>query len=219
MTEKFTIEDLFIRIIPGGVFISFLFFMYGDSLDLTQLKGMDILFTFLFFVFSFLLGELLQTLAHLIERVIYIFFRFYKPSEIFIFKNNPIINNENIRLKIVEYLSLSQKDPELCEMEYKQLPVFKKNKKVQKKVQSYFWQLYTDISSEKEIQIFNRSYLLIRAITFEFILMAVFLLIERNFSLVFVSLGIFLIFLWRARGMARMLVFKTVLINLKKHPQ
>ena len=90
MTEKFTLEDLFIKIIPGGVLIGVLYFIYSDTINLKLEKGFDFFYTFLFFTFSFLAGEVIQTITHELEWIIFSFFKFYKPSEIFLYKKNTL---------------------------------------------------------------------------------------------------------------------------------
>ena len=52
MTEKFSLEDLFIKIIPGGVLMGILYLMYGNQIDIELVKGLDFFYTFLFFTFS-----------------------------------------------------------------------------------------------------------------------------------------------------------------------
>ncbi len=215
MTEKFTLEDLFIKIIPGGFIIGILYFVYGSKLNIDLEKGLDFFYTFLFFTFSFLAGEVLQTVAHELEWIINIFYKFYKPSEIFIYKENPILNNEHIREDLLNYLDLSQEEKDLYNQKYKDLPLFWRKRIKQQKSQSIFWKLYTNISSDNEIKVFNRNYLLVRGIVFSLIITSIIFYIESNYLLMIVSIFLFVLFLWRARGMARTLVFKTVMINLK----
>ncbi len=215
MTEKFTIEDLFIRIIPGGVLIGILFLIYRNSIDLKLIKELDFFYTFLFFTFSFLVGEILQTIAHQLECIIYIFFKFYKPSEVFLYKDNPVIKNNRIRQNLIKYLSLPSEEIEKFNKNYKELPILWWKREKQNISQSYFWKLYSNISNDNEIKVFNRSYLFIRAITVLFIFFIILFYIEKNTTFTLTSLILFILFLWRARGMARMLVFKTVLLNLR----
>ena len=86
MTEKISLEDVFIKIIPGGVIIGVIFYFYGDQIDIKVIKGFDFLYTFTFIVFSYLVGEIIQTISHELEWMINIFFKFYRPSEIFYIK-------------------------------------------------------------------------------------------------------------------------------------
>lgn len=216
MTEKFTLEDLFIKIIPGGVLIGVLFFIFHDSIELKLDKGLDFFYTFLFFTFSFLAGEIIQTIAHEFEWIIFSFFKFYKPSEIFLFKKNPILKNDYIREQLIEYLNLKEEEHTYFDKTYKELPLIWWKREKQNKAQSIFWKLYSQISSESEIKIFNRSYLLIRAITFATLGISILLLVKCQHDWAITTFILFILFLWRARGMARTLIFKTVLLNLKK---
>jgi hypothetical protein len=50
----------------------------------------------------------------------------------------------------------------------------------------------------------------------EFLLLSILFFLSKNLSFGTISIVIFLLFLWRGRGVARGLVFKTVLLNLKK---
>ena len=216
MTEKFTIEDLFIKIIPGGVLVGILYFVYGHQLNLEPTKGLDFFYTFLFFTFSFLSGEIIQTIAHELEFLVHLFFKCNKPSQIFLYKENPVLNNENIRLEIIRHLSIDDEILTNYNKSYKELRWFKKDKKSKNRCQGYFWRIYTNVSTEVEIKVFNRNYLLTRGITIVCLMSTVIFCIEQNIPLIIGSIVLFLMFLWRTRGMARTLVFKTVLLNLKK---
>ncbi len=215
MKNKFTIEDFLIKIIPGGILLGVLYFLYGNSMSIKIPKELDILYTTIFLVFAFLTGEVIQTIAHEFEWLINIFFKFYRPSEIFLYKNNPILKNEKIRKNIIEYLSIPESQENLFKTEYKELPLWRKRQK-QEIPQSYFWELYSNVNDEAIINVFNRNYLYVRAIVFLFLILSILFVINNYTKLFFLCLVLFLIFIWRARGMARTLVFKTVILNLKK---
>lgn len=215
MTEKFTLEDLFIKIIPGGVLIGVLYFLFSDQIDLKIEKGLDFFYTFLFFTFSFLAGEVIQTIAHELEWMIYSFFKFYKPSEVFLYKENPVLKNEHIRQRLFEHLSLDSAEQNQFDKTYKELPLVWWKREKQKKAQSLFWKLYSEVSAESEIKAFNRNFLFVRAITFVSLGIALLFMAKENNELAITALILFFLFLWRARGMARTLVFKTVMLNLK----
>ncbi|MGD9930062.1 MAG: hypothetical protein AB7U05_08580 [Mangrovibacterium sp.] len=217
MTEKFTLEDLFIKIIPGGVLIGVLYFLYYNAINLEFEKGLDFFYTFLFFTFSFLAGEVIQTIAHELEWIIFSFFKFYKPSEIFLYKDNPVLKNEHIRQQLFVHLSFDVDEQYQFEKAYKELPLPWWKREKQSKAQSIFWKLYSEISSESEIKTFNRNFLLVRAITFTALGICILLFVKTNYELAILALILFALFLWRARGMARTLVFKTVILNLKKN--
>ncbi len=212
MKDKFTIEDLFMKIIPGGVMLGMLYFTFGEKLTISLEKGLDFFYTFMFFTFSYLLGEIIQTISHELEWMVFSFFKFYKPSEIFLYKENPVLKNELIRSQILKVLEIPSESE--FNISYKSLPLFRKRQK-QKKAQSFFWQLYSNISDLEELKTFNRNYLLVRAILVVCLSSAIIFFIEENRILMYVSSSLWLFFLWRARGMARTLVFKTVLLNLK----
>lgn len=216
MTEKFTLEDLLIKIIPGGVLIGILYFLFLDQIDLKIEKGLDFFYTFLFFTFSFLAGEVIQTIAHELEWIIFSFFKFYMPSEVFMYKDNPVLKNEHIRQRLFNYLNLESSEQSDFEKTYKELPLWWWKREKQNKSQSIFWKLYSEVSSETEIKVFNRNFLFVRAITFVALGIGILLFFKDNCVLAIVSIALFLLFLWRARGMARTLVFKTVMLNLKK---
>jgi hypothetical protein len=216
MTEKFTIEDLFIKIIPGGVLIGVLYFIFHDTIELKLDKGLDFFYTFIFFTFSFLAGELIQTIAHEFEWIIFSFFKFYKPSEIFLYKTNPVLKNDFIRKQIIEHLNLDEEEQAYFDKTYKELPLLWWKREKQNKAQSFFWKLYSQISSESEIKVFNRNFLLVRAITFSTLGISMLLYIKDQNDWAITTSVLFILFLWRARGMARTLIFKTVLLNLKK---
>jgi len=215
MSDKFTIEDLFIKIIPGGVIIGVTFFLFGSLIKFELIEGFDFFYTFLFIVFSYLMGEVIQTIAHELEWVINLFFKFYRPSEIFLYKNNPIVNNEVIRMKLLNFLSISPQSQLKYDKEYKELPLFRGREK-QNEAQSYFWHLYTKVEDNPNIKTFNRNYLLVRAITICSIFLTLLLFIEGEEAMMIGAIIIFFLFLWRARGMAKTLVFKTVLISLRE---
>jgi len=191
-----------------------LYLVFGKKLNLNLDKNLDFLYTFIFFTFSYLFGEIIQTIAHELEWIIFSFFKFYKPSEIFLYKDNPVLKNENIRSKLFKHLDLSL-DTDYIEG-YKTLPIVWWKREKQQRSQSFFWQLYTNVSDSDELKTFNRSYVQIRAILIVFCSSAIiFYLTDKN-ELAHTCIILWLICLWRARGMARNLVFKTVMLNLKK---
>lgn len=217
MTNKFTIEDLLIRIMPGGFFLAILFLIYGSNIQLNLVDDLDFLYTFLFFCSAFIVGELLQTLAHELEFVVDIFFKFRRPSEIFLYKENPVTKNEYTRKNLIRHLNLSKDEVKIFKKSYNELSAWKKNKDNDKLSQNYFWKIYSQVSNSDEMKISNINYLFIRVITIEFLLISgILFFVEKNIYCGIISFIIFLIFLWRSRGLARGLVFKTILLNLKK---
>jgi hypothetical protein len=59
MKNKFTIEDFLIKIIPGGILLGVLYFLYGSELDIKIPQNLDFFITTIFFVFAFLTGEII----------------------------------------------------------------------------------------------------------------------------------------------------------------
>lgn len=217
MSDKFTIEDLMIKIMPGGFFIAVMYFLFRDKISLTLVDNLDFLYTFLFFCSAFMVGEILQTIAHLNEWIIDLFFKRRRPSNIFLYNNNPVLRSAEKKLELLDKLSLNPEDVSGFNKDYKKLSFWKKkrDKKFDNISQSIFWKLYSNVSDGEEIKSSNRNYLFVRGITIELIIISVILLICKNFYFFAGTSVISIIFLWRARGLARGLVFKTVLLNLK----
>jgi hypothetical protein len=218
MNDKFSIEDLMIKIMPGGFLLAVLYFLFKDKIQLSFVEGLDFFYTFLFFCSAYIVGELLQTITHEVEWVIDIFFKLRRPSEIFLYKNNPVINSEHKRGELIRELDLGEAESKLFDQEYSRLSFWwwKKDKKTDQISQSIFWKLYSRVNQTEDIKIANRNYLFVRAITLEFLIIGILLFIHRYFYWSILSLLFCVIFLWRSRGIARGLVFKTVLLNLKK---
>lgn len=217
MSDKFTIEDLMIKIMPGGFFIAVMYFLFRDEISLTLVDNLDFFYTFLFFCSAFIIGEILQTIAHLNEWVIDLFFKRRRPSNIFLYNNNPVLKSEEKRFELIEMLSLKPDDVAGLNKNYEKLSFWRKkrDKKYDNVSQSIFWRLYSKVSDSEEIKTSNRNYLFVRGITIELIIISIILLICKNYYFFVGTLVVGIIFLWRARGLARGLVFKTVLLNLK----
>lgn len=217
MSDKFSIEDLMIKIMPGGFFIAVVYFLFRDKISLTLVDNLDFLYTFLFFCSAFIVGEILQTVAHLNDWIIDLFFKRRRPSNIFLYKNNPVLKSKEKRLELIDTLSLNPEDVIGFDKDYKELSFWKKkgDKKYDNISQSIFWKLYSNVSDGEEIKSSNRNYLFVRGITIELIIISAILLICKNYYFFVGTSVLSIIFLWRARGLARGLVFKTVLLNLK----
>ena len=131
MMDKFTLEDLLIKIMPGGILICVLCFLYVPQILSSMPSNLDFLCTFIFITFSYLAGELIQTVAHLVERsMIYIFFKFYQPSEVFLYRDNPVIEDEKLREEILKYLTVNAKNRNEFNQTYKDLNIQILNVKV-----------------------------------------------------------------------------------------
>ncbi len=218
MTNKFTIDDLIIKIMPGGFFLTIVFIIYSEKIQLNLNNDLDFLYTFLFFCSAFIIGELLQTLAHELEWIIDLFFKFRRPSKVFLYKNNPILKNEYKRKELLKELKLNDEEEQIFNKNYSKLSIlwWKKQKNNDNLSQNIFWKMYSKVSDLEEIKISNRNYLFVRVIIIEFLIIGILFFLNNNNYWGLISMIIFFIFLWRGRGMARGLVFKTVLLNLKK---
>ncbi|MFA6105333.1 MAG: hypothetical protein WC725_01890 [Patescibacteria group bacterium] len=218
MVEKFSLEDLVIKVMPGGFLLLILFFIFVDKINFGFNENLDFLYTFLFFCSAFIAGEVLQTIAHEIEWVIDIFFKLRRPSEVFLYSCNPVIKNENKRNELVKDIKLEEAVLRPFNQKYSDLSFWwwKKDKNNDDMSQSIFWKLYSHVSETDEIKTANRNYLFVRVISLEFFIIAVILLVNKYFYYSILSSLLFVIFLWRGRGLARGLVFKTVLLSLKK---
>lgn len=214
ISGKITLEDLLIRVLPGGFLISLIFFVSNFQLSLND--KFDFLYSFIFFCVAFIAGEVLQTISHILEFIVNIFFKGYKPSGVFLFKNNPIIPNENIRQRLLASLNLSDEEKNIFEKEYKQRPVICRKKDKAKEIsQGYFWKIYTTVEDNDIIKRSNINYLFLRVIMIDFMIVSVYLMLSGFSRYGLLTFVIFLILLWRARGLARGLVLKTALIYLK----
>jgi hypothetical protein len=218
MTDKFTVEDLMIRVMPGGSLLAIVFLIFQNNIRFNIIDNLDFLYTFSFFCSSFIVGELLQTLAHEVEWLIDLFFKFRRPSKVFLYKNNPVLKNDNIRNEFIGKLKLTKEEFEIFNKEYSDLSIFWWKKKItdDNLSQSIFWKFYSQVSNTNEIIKSNMNYLFSRVIMVESFLISVLLFYARDMFLGIASIVICLLFLWRSRGIARGLVFKTVLLNLKE---
>lgn len=218
MLEKLTIEDIIIKVMPGGFLLVIMFYLYGGKVEISLLDNFDFLYTFVFFCLAFITGEILQTIAHLSEWMIDVFFKFRRPSKVFLYKNNPVLKSKKKREELLNFLNLSNKDREIFDEKYKNLfflQFWKINKKNNDISQSLFWKLYTNVCDLDEVKASNRGYLFVRVIMIVFLILALVLFFDNKTDYAIVSSFLFLMFLWRSRGYARGLVFKIVLLNLK----
>lgn len=216
---KTTVGDFMTRVLPGGFFIAVVFFGFNLQNHIVVSTGnLDFLYSFLFFCSAFIIGEIIQTISHSFEFLVDIFFKGYRPSEIFIFKENPVIKSDVIRADLIEKLNLSDSEKHFFDKTYKSLPIIcSRNEDTRRKGQRLFWKIFSEVEGESVVQKSNINYLFLRVVMTEFLLLTLVLLWVDNklFSLAF--LMVFTILLWRARGLARGLVFKSVNTYLKKN--
>lgn len=212
MVEKFSLNDLFMRIMPGGTCLGTIVLICHYNFNIQLIKELEFIYVFMFFTFSYVIGEILQTISHEIEHFTMIFFKFYLPSEIFLYKNNPILK-ENIKLqKVIELVDLTDQEKEIIEgIDYKKLSLFsKRNNFMEAKNinQRCFLQMYHDVRDK--VTDFNRGYLFVRCMTCMFLFVSVILLFCNYYEYSMIIFAVFLLFMWRLRGMARTLVFKVI---------
>jgi hypothetical protein len=215
-SEKITIEDFIIRVLPGGFFLAVLFFAFNMQGYITASNGnLDFLYSFLFFCTAFIFGEVLQTITHIFEFLVDIFFKGYRPSEIFLYKNNPIIEDNKTRNELAEKLDLTNDEKEFFNKDYKKLSLICAKNNVKRKTgQDLFWKIFTNVEMNPSVKRSNINYLFSRVIMIEFLILScVLFFINNTISLSFFA--IFIILLWRARGLAKGLVFKSVMTYIK----
>lgn len=210
LNEQFTIDHLLTRVLPGGFVIGLVFFVSGTQLP--QNQNFDFLYSFMFFCTAFIVGEILQTLSHETEFLVDVFFKGYRPSEIFLFQNNPIINNDGIRKKLIKKLDIPRQHRDVFERSYSDIPVIMEKKAKERQIsQEIFWNMYSKVETDENVKRTNINYLFTRIMATTFLLACAYLLFCNLLIYGLISFVIFAIFVWRARGLARGLVFKSAL--------
>lgn len=216
MIEKFSIDELIIKIMPWGFFLWILIFLFWNTLSFQLDEKLDFFYTFIFFCVAFIAWEVIQTITHEIEGIIDVFFKFQRPSEIFLYKENPIISNKRRDL-IITKLNIPEQELQFINKSYKDISFWRKHKLIQSWVkisQHYFWELYSKVRLSDEIKIVNRNYLFVRVMMTSFLLLFLITMFTCHTLLSALFWLLFFIFLWRSRGCAKGLVFNTVLLSL-----
>lgn len=215
MYEKLTVEDLIIRIIPGSFLLMVIYFLELKNLSFTLSDNLDFLYSLVFLSSSFILGELLQTIAHETEWIVNIFFKCRKPSEAFLYKNNPVLKNNYMLSRIFEAIDINKKDLQIFNKDFSNLSFCGKGEQQERSLsQDIFWKLYNKVSSTEEVKNANRNYLFCRVMIIDFMTISLLFVIYDYKLFAILGFVALLIFLWRSRGIARGLVFKTVSLNL-----
>ncbi len=217
MLDKFSIDELMIKIMPWGFFLWILLFLFWDIFSFQLDEKLDFFYTFVFFCIAFITWEILQTIAHEIEGIVDVFFKFLRPSEIFLYKGNPIISDKR-RWLIIEKLNMSQNELQEFNRSYKDIPFLRKGKQFQSWIslsQDYFWELYSQVRGSEEIKIVNRSYLFVRVMMTTFFLLSLITVLGWYTILSILFWLLSLIFLWRSRWCAKSLVLNAILFSLK----
>lgn len=218
MENNFSLEDIMLKVLPWWFFLAICFCMSSVSTQITLNESLDFLYTFLFFCSAFICWELLQTISHikLFELFTKAFFKFRLPSQIFLYKNNPIIS-EWIRNDLLKKIKLKKDEIRLFNKEYKDVCLCPCSSKIENSFsQEIFRKLYSKVENDDKIKASNRSYLFLRVFFLEFLILAFLFFFYRKMREIWVfNLIIACIILWRVRGVAKRFVFKIVLFNIK----
>ena len=220
MKDGFSLDEYLIKIMPGGCLLYVLWLFFWDIIHIELDWNYDVLSSFIFLCISYIVWEVLQTIAHYFEFIINFRFKFRKPSEIFLYKNNPVIKKENKRKELISLLNLGKEENKIFESEYSQLPYlkfWKINKENNALSQSYFRTIYCWVKNNPEIKCSNRNYLFVRAILLVFIILTILLIYHGYNTFSRISFALTIILFFRARGMARQLIFNSVLSYLMKY--
>lgn len=229
MFDKFSYQNLIITLIPGGFFISVLILTLPQIFPQfsTKLPEQDFLLTFMFLAISLAAGEAIQTLGHSMEALIdFIFFKGYRPSEIFLLPGNPILGEHQLqqvleqnvynanRHFLTEYSKVSR---------WKRLMNGKEHFAAQS--QQVFRLHYTKNAQSERVQDANARYLFVRGmfvvclITAGWFCYIAFLRVEPNVRiwhvLALTSAFFALLFLYRARGYGKGLVCEVAYLSTK----
>jgi len=213
MENNFTLEDIMLKVLPWWFFLAICFCMSSVSTQITLNESLDFLYTFLFFCSAFICWELLQTISHikLFELFTKAFFKFRLPSQIFLYKNNPIIS-EWIRNDLLKKIKLKKDEIRLFNKEYKDVCLCPCSSKIENSSsQEIFRKLYSKVENEDKIRTSNRNYLFLRVLFLEFLFIALLFFFYRNMWEIWVlDLMIAWIILWRLRGVAKWLISKCI---------
>jgi hypothetical protein len=219
-------ENFFITIVPGGSLLAYLLFIFNNSLKLSpQLSlwlGNEILTSFVFIALSLILGEIIQTIAHWLDFVTNCYFRFSQPSEIFLFEDNPVIN-ELTRKKLLELLRTNTgKDYSSdFDLDYNKLcPCNKDYNAVKPLAHHAFMTIYKSCASE-QVKDTNIRYIYLRSLMALFTILILYtltksLVCSEVFWFELICFGVFaIIFSYRVRGCASGLVREVVFDHLR----
>ena len=214
MSDKFSIDEYMVKIMPWWALILILCLFFWEDVPVEFWWEYDVLYAFVFVCLSYIAWEIIQTLSHLLDFVINVWFKFRKPTEIFLYKKNPVIKNEHKRKELLSALKIEKEIEEILDVEYASLN-WLKFRKISKKnndvLQSYYWTIYTSVKNNPEIKQWHTNYLFIRATMFDCLVLSILSFSYWYHELGWTSLIIRLILFWRIRWLARWLVFNAVL--------
>ncbi len=214
ITPKITLNQFLISVLPGGFVVSIILItvIYSNPYFAKTIQGIDFLMTFMFVCLSFIFGEVLQTIARGCEKTIdWLFFRGYRPSDIFLLRNNPVLKDEKIKEEVIKKLKLTKEEKEEL-IEYSEAPFafWKKKSKFVGLNKKNFWKIYSKSREAENIKESNARYLFTRVMFVIFVFLILWFSILESWIFVKVSSIFMVLFLWRARGCARGLVFSSV---------
>lgn len=227
MFEKISYNNALIIFIPGWFILSvfiIIFYLKFPNSNL-NLPDYDLLLSFMFFALSLTIWEILQTFARWLDKIINIFFKWYRPSEIFLLKDNPIINEFN-RLKFLKLIKL-KKVHTIKLINYKKIKIISwvtvKNDNFSKLSQWIFWEYYWKLDWNQKIINTNARYLFTRVMFVVFwFLWFLFLFIDikwfsKEINILWsISFFISFLFIYRARWNAKGLINDLVILTIKK---
>ena len=103
------------------------------------------------------------------------------PSQIFLYKNNPIVKNVKMRNDLIKKLKLNKEDYSYFDKEYNDIKLCNiKNHNENKLSQRYFWEIYTLANGQENVKISNRNYLFLRVLFLEFLVLTILFFLYRN---------------------------------------
>jgi len=220
--DKFSIDEYMVKIMPWWALILILCLFFWSNAPIQFWWEYDVLYAFVFICLSYIAWEILQTVSHLLDFVINVWFKFRKPTEVFLYKENPVLKNEHKRKEILEALKVGEEIEEILNIEYKDLnwlKFWKISKKNNAILQSFFWTIYTSVKNNPEIKQWHINYLFLRAIILDCLVLSILSFYYGYPALAWISLIVLIILFWRARWLARWSVFNAVLCYMNEHKE
>lgn len=213
MENSFSRDDFMMKILPWWFFLWFLILFWEVNITFENPENYDFLFSFIFICFSFITWEILQILSHtdFFEFLaIKSWFRNRLPSEVFLYKNNPVISNED-RDKIVKKLKIKKDIPIDLEYHYNNIPYERvKTKNYNVYNQKIFRIIYTPIKNTETIKKSNIYYLFLRSFLLELLFIDILLFYRWYLMYGIINLFISLIISKRLYNVSKKLIYHTV---------
>jgi hypothetical protein len=95
--------------------------------------------------------------------------------------------------------------------------ICKKDNDIRKVPQRYFWKIWPNVETNEIIRQSNINYLFARVMVIDFFIIFLILFFNNYLALSLLSFLLFIVFLWRARGLAKGLVFKSVSVFISNN--